>query len=256
MADRRQLGYVSAYTTTSVYAEVYGVATGGTAFPTPPTGYSGLSFTADGTLTVTTAGLFEYLIIGSGGGSDNTAFSNGAGGGGAGQLIEGTAYFAAGTYAVKVGAGGAHNAINIGASGIGTRIFALQGSGGGGGPGASGTGGKGAGSVQAGMVASINTITGYAGGSGSNSPTNGYPGGGGGGMAAAGTNASGGTAGSGGTGVSNSFNGVATTYCRGGFGGSYNGIVNASANTGNGGGDSVGAYGSGGSGLVMVRFKV
>ena len=240
----------------------YGTATGGTSSPITVDGinYTLLTFTSDDNLVVSKDGLFDYLVIGSGGGSDNAVFGNGAGGGGGGQLVEGTAYLTAATYAVYVGAGSAHNAQNKGTSGIGNEIFALQGSGSTttttpGAYGASGSGGKGAGSVQSGGTAAINAVTGYAGGSSSNTSPN-FPGGGGGGFTGDGTSASGGTAGSGGAGISNSFNGVATTYCRGGFGGSYNGTQNAAANTGNGGGNAVGFFGAGGSGLVLVRFKV
>ena len=42
----------------------YGAATGGTALASPPTGYSGLQFTSDGTLTVTKAGLFDVFLFG------------------------------------------------------------------------------------------------------------------------------------------------------------------------------------------------
>ena len=238
----------------------YGVATGGasTAITVGGTAYTLLTFTTDGTLTVTKSGLFDVFLVGAGAGSSNLG-GNGAGGGGAGQLTEATAYFTA-NQTVTIGAGGAQNSMPSGTSRCGG-LFALGGSGvrsGGsvGAYGASGAGGEGYGAVIGGGSAQINTVTGYAGGSGSNNATNGYPGGGGGGMGGAGGNASVGVAGTAGAGISNSFNSVATTYCRGGFGGSYNGTSNAAANLGNGGGNALGYAGAGGSGLVMVRFRV
>ena len=238
----------------------YGVATGGTSSSITIGGinYTLLTFTTDGTLTVTKAGLFDVFVLGGGGGSSNLG-GNGAGGGGAGQLTETTAYFST-NQTITIGAGGAVNSIPTGTSRCGG-LFALGGSGVrsvgvAGSYGASGAGGEGFGSTVNGGAAQINTVTGYAGGTNSTNATNGYPGGGGGGMGAAGGNASVGVAGTGGAGVSNSFNSVATTYARGGFGGSYNGTANAAANTGNGGGNTIGTAGAGGSGLVMVRFKV
>ena len=261
MGSRGTLGYVSGSAVQTAYATVYGTATGGTSssITVDSQAYTLLTFTSDGTLTVSAAGLFDVLLIGGGGGSNNVG-GNGAGGGGAGQLVETTVYFPAGTQTITIGAGGAHNSQPFATTRCGG-LFVLGGSGRvtnatPGSYGASGAGGEGYGSVIGGGSAQINAVTGYAGGNGSNSATNGYPGGGGGGMGGAGGNASGGTAGTAGSGVSNSFNGTSTTYCRGGFGGSYNGVSNASSNTGNGGGNALGYYGAGGSGLVMVRFKV
>ena len=77
------------------------------------------------------------------------------------------------------------------------------------------------------------------------------PGGGGGGAGGAGGGAGGNTGGSGGGGLTSSFDGTSTLYGRGGAGvnGSNSGT---GANTGNGG-----TYaGSGGSGIVMVRYLV
>ena len=235
----------------------YGTATGGTTLGSPPAGYTVLEFTTDGTLTITKAGLFDYCVIGSGAGS-NRPF-NGGGGGGAGQLIEGTAYFDT-DQAIKIGAGSASNSVNKGISRIGGGIFAMCGGGtnGSGNPsvGASGAGGHGSGSTINGASAFLNTVTGYGGGAGSTTAPN-YPGGGGGGMGGAGSNASGGTGGNAGVGISNSFNGVATTYCRGGFGGQASGgTSNAADNLGNGGANVLNGNGAGGSGLVLVRFKV
>lgn len=239
----------------------YGTATGGTSSSITISGvnYTLLTFTTDGTLTVTKSGLFDYFVMGSGGGS--TQFFNGAGGGGGAQFIEGTVYLTA-NQSVTIGAGGAVNSQNRGVSRIGTGIYALAGSGStgtrdnAGAYGASGAGGEGDNVSRAGGAAAINAVTGYAGGSnqGTVAP---YPGGGGGGFGGIGGNATVGTGGVAGIGLSSSFNGVATTYCRGGYGGiSGSGLSNAAANTGNGGGNVSNSYGAGGSGLVMVRFKV
>lgn len=108
---RRQLGYVSSLTTQTSFVVSYGTATGGTALSSPPTGYSGLQFTTDGTLTVTKAGLFDVLLVAGGGGGGGATTSSGNGGGGGGGGILGldetlTVYLAAGTYTVDVGAGG------------------------------------------------------------------------------------------------------------------------------------------------------
>jgi hypothetical protein len=89
----------------------YGTATGGTSLASPPSGYAGLQFTTDGTLTVTKAGLFDLLLVGGGGGGGG-AQGNFCGGGGGGGGILGldetlTVYLEATTYTIDVGAGGA-----------------------------------------------------------------------------------------------------------------------------------------------------
>ena len=89
----------------------YGVASGGTnitQWTVSTTVYNGSVFNSDGTLTVATAGLFDYAIIGGGGGAGGgkgTASVPAGGPGGAGMYITGTVYLTAGTYAVEVGAG-------------------------------------------------------------------------------------------------------------------------------------------------------
>ena len=63
----------------------YGTATGGTGFVAGLTGYQNTSFTSTGTLTVTKAGFFDYLIFSGGAGSGRGwAGGNGYGGGGGG----------------------------------------------------------------------------------------------------------------------------------------------------------------------------
>jgi hypothetical protein len=78
------------------------VATGGTIFDPPELGgFRYHSFISSGTFTVTTRGSIEYLIIGGGGGGGN----NGVGGG-AGAAIQEAGFLEAGSYSVTVGSGG------------------------------------------------------------------------------------------------------------------------------------------------------
>jgi hypothetical protein len=158
-------------------------------------------------------------------------------------------------------------------------------SGGPGGPGGSG-GGGGYGCAPCGVGGTGNTppvspSQGNNGGGGSAlGPTN-YAGGGGGGASAVGTNSTPGGAGSGGDGVTTSITGSPVTRAGGGGGGSYPAVPaggrnggsggggnggrfpggptagNGTANTGSGGGGS-GEWltsGSGGSGIVVIRYK-
>jgi hypothetical protein len=98
----------------------YGTATGGSSSSITIGGenYTLLTFTSDGTLTVTKAGLFDVLLIGGGGGS-GAADTGACGGGGGGDIVGldviATVYFSA-DQTVDVGAGGA-----AGASGSGAR---------------------------------------------------------------------------------------------------------------------------------------
>ena len=139
MASRGTMGYVSGSAVQSVYAEVYGAATGGTGdLLTPPTGYSGIYFHSSLTLTVSKAGLFDVLAFGGGGaGAYGNNFNRCGGGGGAGQYSQQTIYLAAGSYNVKIGGGGAQQG-GAGFNGSGTSIgdtvgnFAVGGGGGGG----------------------------------------------------------------------------------------------------------------------------
>jgi fibronectin-binding autotransporter adhesin len=105
----RLMGYVSASNTpTVVQQSVYGRATGGIGAPTAVTinsvDYEYLTFNATGTLTVTTAGWFDYLAVGGGGGALSASFS--AGGGGGGCLEIGSIYLDS-NQTITIGAGGA-----------------------------------------------------------------------------------------------------------------------------------------------------
>ena len=109
MPNRRELGYVSAGSTSTVYVStgIYGRATGGIGSPTAVTissvNYEYLTFNSTGTLTVTTAGWFDYLAIGGGGGNISRA-GTAAGGGGAGQAVFGSIYLDT-NQTITIGAG-------------------------------------------------------------------------------------------------------------------------------------------------------
>lgn len=275
----------SAATFFSQQSATYGTATGGTALPTPPTGYTGMSFTSDGTLTVTKAGLFEVCCVGAGAGG--ATYSSGAGGGGgAGGLVISTIYLAATTYAVTIGAGGTATAFSGSAKsarfGKATSLGAtpniyVSATGGNGventndGEG-QGVFGGGAGSLAATTNGGVTNVQGYKGGNAASASTAG----GGGGMTAVGGNGSGATGGAGGAGydVSTFIGGSALFKCGGGggggsttggaggssvggAGGSAGAGASAGANTGSGGGGGAAnlAGGSGGSGVFFIRTK-
>jgi len=113
MPNRRELGYVSAGSTSTIVATTgYGVATGGTSSSITVSGenYTLLSFTSDSNLVVSDAGLFDVVLIGGGGagGSSTDPTTQGGGGGGGGTIginTTQTVYLPAATYAVDVGAG-------------------------------------------------------------------------------------------------------------------------------------------------------
>ena len=234
-------------------------------------GYKYLTFTASGTITITTAGFADILVVGGagGGGTGNATNVGGGGGGGGGVLVATNVYLAVGTLTCTVGAGGASAALGNtsrldsfyspgGGSGGTASIFpGLLGGSGGGGTGSTGTGGTGV------------TGIGNNGGSGAGL----YGGGGGGGGSAAGANAtSASVAGNGGEGTTNAYDNVSTVYGSGG-GGAVNsgtqgtGGTNAgnggdpgtagTANRGGGGGGSrQSTGGAGGSGIVIVKVAV
>jgi hypothetical protein len=286
MPNRRELGYVSAGSTSTIVATTgYGVATGGTS-SSPNIGgqdYTLLTFTSDDNLVVSADGLFDVLLCGAGGGgSGGNGSSVIGGGGGGGAPVQQTIFLTAGTYAVDIGAGGAGA---TGLHGWGTLGFPcviggsqinIQAAGGGFGSnytggtkntsfnnGASGGGASGGESGYGSTIgnAYLDGVTGKNGGTG-NTGANPGGAGGGGGFGGVGGNGSGATGGAGGAGfdVSAFISGSALFKCAGGGGG---------GNTGGAGGSGVGAAGSsttasaaaantasGGSGIVYVRFKV
>jgi hypothetical protein len=264
-------------------------ATGGTITTAPCGDFKIHTFTGPGTFTVCSVGnpigssTVDYLVIAGGGGA------GGGGGGGAGGYRESSGA-ASGCYprsplgacvsALPVSAQGYPITVGAGASGQGAdSIFSTITSAGGGGGvnavpnGPLNDGGSGGG---------INSPTGGAAGVGNTppvSPPQGNPGGGtgnggGGGAAAAGVGGAGATgAGAGGAGTASSITGSpvsraggggAAAPCGaapggvgGGGAGGPNGGTNGTVNTGGGGGANwfSGNRGSGGSGIVVIRYK-
>lgn len=117
----KNTGYISSSSTDRVFSSLgYGIATGNGTTSTITSGgltYTLLSFTTDGVLTVSSAGLFEFLLVGGGGGAGNccwrspapTTAACGAGGGGGGVMgFDQTLsiYLPATTYSMDVGLGG------------------------------------------------------------------------------------------------------------------------------------------------------
>lgn len=258
----------------------------------PSTGSNGgatyYEWTADGTFTVATAGLFDMLVVGGGGGGGGGAAAGGAGGGGAGGGVTylTSVYLAAGAHTVNVGAGGVAGAVACrAANGESTTAGPIVAAGGGGGGayttgqqiglngGSGGAAGGGVNGPAGGLPASGQ---GYAGGAGG-STSGGGPGGGG--ASAAGTASSAAAGAAGGAGLANNIKGTgSTTYGGGGGGGGYatsgaaggaggGGAGSSStgaagtagtANTGGGGGGGAAtagassAGGAGGSGVVIL----
>ena len=233
------------------------------------TGYKYKTFTASGTLNVTTAGFADIVVCSGGGGGG----ASGGGGGAGGVLQVSNAYLPVGTLTVTVGAGGA--ILGVGqASSIGSyysvgglcAIDRLS---------ISSFGGSGSGG-------SYGSYSGYSGTPGlGNNGGNGAASasGGGGGAGAVGGNAVSTTGGAGGAGTTTSIAGttpsggyVAGNYELGGGGGGYGsgvGGTGGSGGGGNGGGTATagaankgggGGSGStnapGGSGMVIVRVAV
>ena len=271
----------------------YGVASGTAAFSTAITvsgvNYTLLTFTADSNLVVSTAGLFDAMLIGGGGGGGNREAIDtvNSGGGGAGGVAVATVYLASGTYAVDVGAGGAAEFVGLsstlGSTTPGSTV-APTAVGGGAGTGfnpnfltKTNTGGS-AGAARNDSGAQADQIPGQgnSSGAGQGSLGNGNGSGGGGGAGAAGSAGTSSVGGAGGAGIDvSTFIGGSSLFKAGGGGGSrvsgsggaggssvggagassVTGGGNAAANTGSGGGGGD-SGGTGGSGIVYVRFKV
>jgi hypothetical protein len=253
----------------------YGVATGGTG-PTSITdsgvSYNLLTFTSDGTLTVTTPGFFDVLVVGAGG-------TGNGGGGGGGGIIQTTAYFSS-NQTVTIGAGSA----TPGLAGAPSRVGNIIGYGGGSslhvGPfyAVAGRGGSGGGGPSSYVSDGGLSVFGQGNNGGSGNHSNNGAGGGGGGGGAVGGNAGNNAGGNGGAGLDiSAFLGQAatTTYKSGGGGGGASGsggtagiggggagvtgTTAANAGTANSGGGSGGYYqgspAAGGSGIVYVRYR-
>lgn len=279
------MGVASAYGYNNLGRVSYGAATGGTSSSVTVGGinYTLLTFTTSGTLTVTRAGLFDFLIVGGGGGGQQGVFGGGyemgGGGGGGGSILSLTLYITA-NIGVTVGAGGASATVGSN-SYIGNSIsdyVAVESTGNARGN-SEGTGGTSHNGANSGIP-----LFAFTGGAGFQVGANQDNGGGGAGGGANGGAATSSVAGNGGAGYDRSvFIGGSTSRIAGGGGGSIrypltsgsgtgadgggnggnyltaggNGTVNTGGG-GGGGGNTRGAVaaGTGGSGIVYVRFKV
>jgi hypothetical protein len=271
-------------------------ATGGTISDVRINGimYRVHTFTSGANFVVTRGGSVEYLIAagGGGGGGGATNGNDGGGGGGAGGLLAGSLTASAGTYSIVIGGGGAGGGNDTnGSTGSNTTAlgFTANGGGYGGGPNTTGgnggcgggSGGGGAASVSLGGTGS----QGRNGGSRLNASAFPYNGGGGGGIFANGLDGVTLSNANGGSGFPSQISGSQTFYCGGGGGGAginttgsygqgYGGLggggnggqatlgnaAAGTANTGGGGGGgnhvSTRTGGNGGSGVVIIRYRI
>ena len=240
---------------------------------------------------LTSALSVEYLVVGGGGGGGGgggPSTHQGGGGGGAGGFLTGAASVGV-TTSVVTGTGGAGGALNVtGQTGGNSSFGSLVALGGGGGgsaqnAGQNGGSGGGGGGSNSGAYAGGSSTAGQ-GSSGGSTTSGGQGGSGGGGATASGAGGGGGPGRNGGSGTSSSFTGTALGYAGGGGGGAGSfqtsgsggsggggaGAKNSaptavaasgSANTGGGGGGGGGngsaslqTGGTGGSGVVAVRY--
>ena len=234
--------------------------------------YKYVTFTASSTLTIGTAGVLDFLVVGGGGSGSGP---NSGGGGGGGGFLTGTIYVSAGSYTMTVGAGGAGPGTggsgylpgNIG--GYSQANFSLAPitayGGDGGGPktgsGAIGSGGGGNGGQSAGQPGVGQN--GNAGGTGAGSTGGAGAGGGGAGSAGSQTQPVG--TGSGGNGLASSIAGStpATTYTAGSytFSGGGRGISGVASGLGSqpnyGGASDASNSGpaNGASGIIIIRVR-
>ena len=224
--------------------------------------------------------LAEAIIVAGGGaGGPGVTGGRGGGGGGGGGLISKSVFSVCGNtaYPLTIGAGGGadssgNNSVGFGCTaiaggkGAGSPVTGSNGGSGGGGTFPGGSGGSGTcGQGNAGGVAgtsSPNNVGGGGGGAGGAGASGALPCGPGRGKGGAGgpstiTGACVKYAGGGGNGIAGGS--LGTACCGGGGGGGYPGAgaYAGCANTGGGGGGSgrCGAGGSGGSGIVVVRYN-
>lgn len=246
------------------------------------------TFTNGGTFNVTNGGYIEYLIVaGGGGGQTNVGnpTSTGGGGGGAGGYLMGIEEVSIANYPVVVGSGGT-NAGDATAQGGDSSVFSKTAIGGG----RSGSrwlpavgGGSGGGSGYTDYATPGLGVAGQGFSGGASVGAYNFGGGGGGGAMGPGQSGSTVSGGSGGVGFNSSISGTSVGYCGGG-GGAIGGSVagneglathgggdggsgvksgsDAQPNTGGGGGGapstnySTGISGSGGSGIVIIRYAI
>lgn len=267
-----------------------GAPSGGTI--TTSGGYRYHTFTSSSNFVVPTgfSKTYDALIV-AGGASGGAANGGANGGGGAGGAIEHNAFsLSSSTYTITIGAGGSGVTSSIGNNGSNTTAFSQTAIGGGGGDNRGGTGASSGGSGGGGSSSGSSNYgaatsgQGNRGGVGRDDPNSNsiYPAGGGGGKGAQGADAVvDGPSGDGGDGIN--WKSLGTYYAGGGGGGAYTSSTgpgaggqggggagpafgnaassanNGSVNTGGGGGGgSSGAYlsGSGGSGIVIVRYAM
>ena len=251
-------------------------ATGGTVVTSGD--YTYHTFTSSGTFTTLSSGTVELLMVAGGGcGGSSTG-----GGGGAGGLIYNTSIgVTPQAYTVTVGAGqpAAYKNTGRGSNSVALGLTAIGGGGGGWSEGdqtvgvaySGGSGGGGQSYYGSPLAGGAGTSgQGTAGGIGGGSYSGG--GGGAGGAGAAGSSGSGGNGGAGlaystiatatstGDGTYYAGGGGGTIGGNGGAGGGANNDVAGTANTGGGGGGgwghSANTIGSGGSGIVIIRYRV
>lgn len=260
-------------------------ATGGTVTDITDNGlnYRVHTFTNDGDFEVTRDGEVEYLIVaGGGGGGGNGSFNRprASGGGGAGGLLKGQTLVEPNLIPIVVGPGGAgtNNGTGINGSDSSFGSVVAIGGGGGGGQGGSVTGaaqngndgGSGGGAGRQAAARAKGTAGQGNDGGINNQDDFGNGGGGAGGVGGDGTPPK---AGDGGAGLSSDITGDSIFYAgggagaaedsttahgNGGIGGGGNAGQNGTANTGGGGGGGGGVLnsGSGGSGIVIVRYRI
>jgi len=246
------------------------------------------AFRTSGTFTPATSLNADVLVIAGGGGGGG---GNNDGAGGAGGLLAFTSQsLTATSYTCTVGAGGVGAANAHGLTGSDSQFGALtlvKGGGGGGSVGYSGGSGGGNGFDQTGAAGAGTSGQGFAGGPGQNSPPD-YYGGGGGGSAEAGNTDGNGHGGDGlstysswGLATSTGQNISGTVYFAGGGSGAGQatstsrpggdggggrgagssglataGTVNTGGGGGSGGNSAGNTPGSGGSGLIIVRYTI
>jgi hypothetical protein len=249
-------------------------------------GYRIHTFNSTGTFCALGPLNVEYFIV-AGGGSAGSALYH-SGGGGGGGVLQGSCFVNAGTYTVTVGAGGTNptSSTTRGNNGSNSSFNGLTATGGGGGGVYSNTtglngGSGGGGGAEGGVFGAAGTGIagqGYRGGVYDGSVSGTKHGGGGGGAGGAGTAGSNSSGGNGGIGITSMISGTLRYYSGGGGGsteyssgvttgglggggnGNYNTGENGTANTGGGGGGgeriSPATSGSGGSGIVIIRYRV
>jgi len=257
------------------------------------TNYVVHTFTSSGVFTPTSTFNVDYLVVAGGGGGGGYGGGGGAGGFRTGTGFSvGTG---SAPYSITVGSGGSNastNSVNGGTGGDSSFSTITSNGGGGGGTASNngltgGSGGSGGYNGSGGAAIVTSPVQGFAGGSSLNSDP--YPSGGGGGASAVGANYSGGAAGGGGAGAANAYRtGSNITYAGGGGGGvatgagygatgvigqggaggggdggmgvgAENGVTNTGGGAGGGGYDgtsTTSVSGTGGSGIVIIRYAI